>query len=1634
MGALSPQDSKRMYSWLWDSHISPKNSKWLQENLADIDSTVKQMIKIIEEDGDSFARRAEMYYKRRPELMRLVEQFYRAYRGLAERYSHATRVIRQAHDTMAEAFPGQVPPLLTEDSPARIVAEHRGFDMPLSVPAMFSTEEMNRFLPGAANVVKGSGGEGESLARGEGSKQLDLFGFGEGYPGSGLFADGTAKKVMSFLHEKGAILPSSSVDLLEFGPEFKPETDASVLRESIAKLEAEKEAGLARFQKILEQISCLESRVTSAEEESRRLNEHAGKAEAEVQLLNEALKTSEAEKEAALIRHEQCGKRIAAMESELSLLPHDTGESELKDALASAEAEKDAILAQHNQCADLISSLQKKLLDAEDDARRLSERARKAEDEVEGLKKEIAKLEEEKEVSSIVYWQSIDKISSLELKLSSTQVEVQRLNSEISSTRFKLQGAEERYQLLERSRDYLQSDMHSLVQEIETQRRLLLDKQMEFGRFWTQIQEEHSRYMEAETAFQKLQLLHSRSQGELRSVTSQLQSKEQLLKELEARNRNLEDEIVKLEEEMQNLNERNLCSEQSGEYLMSDNKELRAKIVKLDEEVELRIDQRNSVQQQVYRLQNDIKGLQNRHDLVVGQMVSVGLDSEFFRHLVGELQDENGELKDICQREREAENDVLKKLRSMEKLLEEKAVLEKSIVIRNEALEKVRKEVGSLEESCQLAADEKLTLELEKAILVLLVEGVTCDADKLSRKNAHLESSLIDVNSELHKLRQKSSSLEHSVQSLDLEKTALSLQVDVLASQHEKIREMHDELQKKHEESEIRNNVLEKEKESSLSRIKELISLQESSDLAEAYEARSASLESQLCLLRDDKQKLKNENQEEVDKALKAEVEIFILRTVMEDMEGAKASLVGEFQKLVASTKFSEKIIFESEQKIVDQQMQLRSLLGEVEILGMGMNQVSRILEAGEDPENEDKSMLEATQIELLLEKLKDLKHKLRQTQESNELLSLEKSVLVMLFGQLRMEAAEAEKERKSLLENLNSESQKLVTLRTEMENLIKMNEVLRQKDDERNDNEVKLKNDAEALNVKFSELQESYQNTQTRNANVIQENKSLRRDFLELKRKNRALEDENCTVLVEALSMSNVSLVFENFVSEKTSEVAELAESLRQLDSVKSELMDIEFEAVLRKLLVLSVSEVAFTVKFHELTEQCRSLEKQRSFEVGNVQILNERVRSLEGENEGLKAQLDTFTAAVDSLRDCVASLESHAFFREKLFKSNAEESKGDRPDSKAELLGGVAKVQDLQNRIKSVEAAMEDMEVERYGTPDSRDAAIICEVPSTEAELGYGCGSSDQGVNTISQFTPQRSGMGGLGRDLRIKKTAADASDVSDIPKDISLDQRSRRMHYGGSRKDSVKFDDRMLELWETDSDGGSIGLTVSEGQKAKHISEIEAADEDLDFVDKLEVSKRFVGSNHEENKRKLLEKLRSDGLKLSNLQITVRDLKAKAEISEKMKKKDRDIEYSTVKEQLEEAEEAIGKLSETNAKLRRAVEDNDRMTSIGRSRTEYQRSWSLRRRNIQDHAQRGSERFGRLHLEVMKLQFLLRKLDIEQEKKPRTRIADPSPKRLLKDYLYNSRGRSMRLQGQNQSKKKMFCACIKPPTRGD
>ncbi|RZB99189.1 protein NETWORKED 2D-like [Glycine soja] len=103
------------YSWWWASHIRTKQSKWMEQNLQDMEEKVHAVLKLLEEEGDSFAKRAEMYYKRRPELINFVEESFRAYRSLADRYDHISTELQNANNTIASVCPDQVPYMDDDD-------------------------------------------------------------------------------------------------------------------------------------------------------------------------------------------------------------------------------------------------------------------------------------------------------------------------------------------------------------------------------------------------------------------------------------------------------------------------------------------------------------------------------------------------------------------------------------------------------------------------------------------------------------------------------------------------------------------------------------------------------------------------------------------------------------------------------------------------------------------------------------------------------------------------------------------------------------------------------------------------------------------------------------------------------------------------------------------------------------------------------------------------------------------------------------------------------------------------------------------------------------------------------------------------------------------------------------------------------------------------------------------------------------------------------------------------------------------------------------------------------------------------------------------------------------------------------
>ncbi|KAF2325232.1 hypothetical protein GH714_025488 [Hevea brasiliensis] len=198
-----------------------------------------------------------MYYKKRPELMKLVEEFYRAYRALAERYDNATGVLRQAHRTMAEAFPNQVP-------------DSKGLN------------------------ERASKAEAEVQTLKEALTKLD------------------AEREASFLQYQQCLdkitnlennISHAQKDAGELNERAtKAEIEAQSLMRELAKLKAEKEDTFLQFKQCLEKISDLEGKLLHAEEDSRRYNEHADKAEREVETLKEVLAKLTEEKEAAAVQ------------------------------------------------------------------------------------------------------------------------------------------------------------------------------------------------------------------------------------------------------------------------------------------------------------------------------------------------------------------------------------------------------------------------------------------------------------------------------------------------------------------------------------------------------------------------------------------------------------------------------------------------------------------------------------------------------------------------------------------------------------------------------------------------------------------------------------------------------------------------------------------------------------------------------------------------------------------------------------------------------------------------------------------------------------------------------------------------------------------------------------------------------------------------------------------------------------------------------------------------------------------------------------------------------------------------------------------------------------------------------------
>lgn len=1643
MATLSHSESRRLYSWWWDSHISPKNSKWLQQNLTEMDAKVKTMIKLIEEDADSFAKRAEMYYKKRPELMKLVEEFYRAYRALAERYDHATGALRLA---------------LADDSPPDSSVSEVGPHTPerrQPTRATVDPDELHKDALGLSSPrfqsIKRNAAYSSGLTGQKGLKQFnEMFDSREGEPHHVKFAEERMGKGLhydeedrnDFNHEVHVKPGNQSQKIVKdkeasfqnsisnhnLKSQMKSSPEVQTQKDSLAKLEAEKKDGHLRYQHALERLSNLEAEVVRAQEDAREFNERASKAEDEVQILNEALTKLQTEKEEGLLRYQHCVEGKSNLENKISPVKEDAesnseamkGETQaqsLQHALAKLESEKEAILLQYNLCLQNMSELETKISLAQENARKLNERAVRAETEVQHLKETIAKLSEEKEAASLQYQRSLETINALEGEVFHAQEEATRLSSVIVMEVARLNSTEEQYLQLQRENQSLQSEVETLLEIMTIQKQELSERHEELERLNTRIENICS--MDAEAALKTLQNLHSECPEDWGSEVHNGDSRFKI-KGMEYQGS--EEEVawggsrVPNEENFSSATvEKNLQNEMSG---------WRDHEVEPDEEVEAPVEQTNVLRREISSLKEERNDFKRRNIDIIEEMKLVGLDPDCLGSSVKSLREENLRLKDICQKDSEVKASLSEKLKTVENLLEKNAHLESSLSDVNAGLELLRMREKALEDSCQnyVTEQESLILRLEKAN--------NC-VEKLSEKNTYLKNILIDAEVERGWLREKSRSLEEFCQSLDNEKLDLVTANGNLFSQFTIVQQKMDGLGRSCADLEENHSALKKDMESKTHKVEELqatlnLFKQEHASFVQSSQTQLAHVEGNNNILQEEGKRMRKDLEDEQDNLVRAQLEIFILQKCIQEMEESNVSLFAECQKQFKTSNLSELLVTNLERENFEQRVKVNSMSEQVQNLRLGVYQMATFLKVISADQYQVESEEDQTILQMAMRKIEDMESTLWSIQDEKHQLLCEKTVLLTLLGQLGLEAANIESEKNTLDRDLKNSTENLLLLQSEW-NILKttsehlnhqigtVNKILNQKEMELSEAEQKLNATEISTMDLYSKLEDKNREcdkARLEREALIEQNLNISESITQKTNEIELLQDVTGKLELE------INRLHEEANRQRVTEDCLISELQYNSDELK--LWQYEADTLYCNCQVANIHAGLLKEKVHELSEVCERLGGERDSKLEDIEQLRERFHVLESDNEGVKSELAAYFPVILSLRDSVRLLEDHLVRPAAENLETEDNAMKEQIENQSLLMtNGVSDLLELQTRIKRIESSM--AEQKRLAMQNKIEANTKLDAAMEEIKI------------------LEQAGHENSSRQLRTNEP--EFSEVEDemLVKDIPLDQVSHSSSYDhGSmphalrRPDTAEKNDEILELWETEEHDFDLDLTFKQQQKlgASAIQEpgdfhqTKPLDEKSEwYSSELPTEEWRSLSNgsmvHQEGgKKKILERLASDAQKLMNLQLSVQDLNKKVEQLEKYKKP-KDTELNTIKEQLKEVEEAIMRLIGTNGKLSKKAETND-----GNEIVALEEKGKATRDRISERARRASEKIGRLQVEAQRIQFVLMRLEDKYKNRGKDR------KVLLKDYLYGNTGSPSTMK----RKKRLLFTCVNPSTKSD
>lgn len=368
---------------------------------------------------------------------------------------------------------------------------------------------------------------------------------------------------------------------------------------------------------------------------------------------------------------------------------------------------------------------------------------------------------------------------------------------------------------------------------------------------------------------------------------------------------------------------------------------------------------------------------------------------------------------------------------------------------------------------------------------------------------------------------------------------------------------------------------LRKEQELALGQVQELHDVleaekQEHENLIQSSKRRQEMLDNQIQLLQEEAWIKDDQFETEQLKYMNAQVEIFILQKCLLEMEESNLLLSRECQKNIETLKCLEKQKSDLEHKYLLQKQTVASLSEHNEKLNEGIHGVLKELRSNKQCQSID-DMRDELLLQIVKDETKHLLSSLSDVQDENQSLILDRLVILAMLKQVSLDAMDMRSEKDFLVQELILRNEELACLQSEKHELMGTKEQLVLDVQNSNKRQDELNQEIKDLLGQLADWKEHHNILKGQNLKLLNEYQSLSNKFDHLRVINEALEEENRSILSEAMTLEFLYSFFQSVTAERTVKLGSFSNDLDSLSSAKNEL-DQEIRALNDKIIQIEV------------------------------------------------------------------------------------------------------------------------------------------------------------------------------------------------------------------------------------------------------------------------------------------------------------------------------------------------------------------------------------------------------------------------------------------------------------------------------